>query len=130
MMKNKLMTIGVIAALCASASACTQTEQRTVGYGASGAALGALAGGALSGSGRGALAGAALGGAAGAVVGTAATQKHVVYAEDDGVERVHVRRMHHHPVGSVATVKVTQTRTPASYCDHKDAYGEVYRAPC
>lgn len=125
-MKNKLMTIGVIAALCASASACTQTEQRTVGYGASGAALGALAGGALSGSGRGALAGAALGGAAGAVVGTAATQKHVVYAEDDGVERMHVRRMHR----PVATVKVVQTRTPVSYCDHKDAYGEVYKAPC
>lgn len=133
-MKKKLMTIGIIAALAASASACTQTEQRTAGYGVGGAALGALAGGALSG-GRGALTGAALGGAAGTVIGTATTrnQSRVVYGDydDSGRRIVQHRRVLVRPAGAVATMKVTQTTTPTvRYCEQKDAYGETYRAPC
>lgn len=69
-MLKSLSTVAVAALLALSVAGCSQTEQRTAGYGVGGAALGALAGGAIGG-GRGALAGAAIGGASGVVVGAA-----------------------------------------------------------
>lgn len=105
---KKIMIIGMVAALCSGTAACTQTEQRTAGYGASGAALGALAGGALTGTGHGALAGAAIGATGGALVGN---------ATNDRVHRREVRYSKHH----YSTHK---------YCNYQDKYGEWYKAPC
>lgn len=78
-MLKRLTTVSFIAALSVASVACTQSEQRTAGYGVGGAALGALAGGAIGGNGRGALTGAAIGAAAGTVVGVATTRNGVQY---------------------------------------------------
>lgn len=111
---KKIMTIGIVAALCSASAACTQTEQRTAGYGASGAALGALAGGALTGTGRGALAGAAIG-ATGATLASSAANNNRAYVAHTDRYRTHYveRRGVHH-----------------RYCDYKDKNGEWFKAPC
>lgn len=113
---KKLMVVGMVAALCAGTAACTQTEQRTAGYGASGAALGALAGGALTGSGRGALAGAAIGATGATLMSTVAVNNR---SEDTYSYRPHrqVRYVEHRATGH-------------KYCNYQDKYGEWYKAPC
>lgn len=78
-MMKRIVVIGMTAALGLATAACTDNEKRVAGYGAGGAALGALAGGAIRGNGRGALAGAAIGAAAGTVVGAATTRNGVRY---------------------------------------------------
>ena len=67
-MLKHFSVIAVIAALGLGSTACTQTEQRTAGYGASGAALGALAGGAIRGTSRAAMGMAALGATVGGLI--------------------------------------------------------------
>lgn len=114
---KKIMTISIVAAMCASTAACTQTEQRTAGYGVSGAALGALAGGAISGTGRGALTGAAIG-ATGATLMSAS-------ANNNNSEKVYVVRPKSHYRRYVEHRVVKH-----KYCDYKDKYGEWYKAPC
>ncbi|MHC5305901.1 hypothetical protein [Bartonella sp. LJL80] len=78
-MLKRISLIAMVSALGFATVACTANEQRTAGYGAGGAALGALAGGAIKGSGKGALAGAAIGAAAGTLVGVATTRNGVQY---------------------------------------------------
>ncbi|MEK1853813.1 MAG: hypothetical protein AAAC48_18590 [Phyllobacterium sp.] len=70
-MLRKLSMVAVTGLMTLSVAACTTNERRVAGYGAGGAALGALAGGAITGSGRGALTGAAIGAGTGVVVGAA-----------------------------------------------------------
>lgn len=113
---KKIMAISIIAAMCAGTAACTQTEQRTAGYGVSGAALGALAGGAISGTGRGAMVGAAIGATGATLMSTSANNRS---------ERVYVvqpENRHRHYVEH----RVVRHK----YCDYKDKYGEWYKAPC
>ncbi|EJF91775.1 hypothetical protein [Bartonella tamiae] len=78
-MLKRLSIITIVSALGFASVACTANEQRTAGYGAGGAALGALAGGAIKGNAKGALAGAAIGAAAGTVVGVATKRNGVQY---------------------------------------------------
>lgn len=80
-MMKRIAIIAVTAVLAMAASACTQQEQRTAGYGVGGAALGGLAGAAISGNGRGALVGAALGSVGGTFVGVAQTRNRVQYCD-------------------------------------------------
>jgi len=74
-----ILTIVTIGILGLAVAACTHDERRVAGYGAGGAAIGALAGGAITGRTRGALAGAAIGAAAGTLVGVAQTRNGVRY---------------------------------------------------
>lgn len=78
-MLKKIMVFSFVSAMAVASTACTQSEQRTAGYGVGGAALGALAGGAIGGNGRGALTGAAIGAAAGTLVGVATTRNGTRY---------------------------------------------------
>jgi len=78
-MMKKFSTMIVIGLLGISTAACTNDERRVAGYGAGGAAIGALAGGALTGRTRGAVAGAAIGAVAGTLVGVAQTRNGVRY---------------------------------------------------
>lgn len=78
-MKSRLSMIAVAGLLAISTAACTTAEKRTAGYGAGGAAIGALAGGAIGGDGRGALTGAAIGAVAGTLVGAAQTRNGTQY---------------------------------------------------
>jgi len=76
---KKILTMAAVGLLGFSIAGCTQDERRVAGYGAGGAAIGALAGGALTGRTRGAVAGAAIGAVAGTMVGVAQTRNGVRY---------------------------------------------------
>jgi len=76
---KKISTLIMVSLMGISTVACTNDERRVAGYGAGGAAIGALAGGALTGRTRGAVAGAAIGAVAGTLVGVARTQNGVRY---------------------------------------------------
>jgi len=76
---KKISTIITIGLMGLAVVACTPDERRVAGYGAGGAAIGALAGGALTGRTRGAVTGAAIGAVAGTLVGVARTQNGVRY---------------------------------------------------
>jgi len=76
---KKISTIMMVALMGLSAAACTNDERRVAGYGAGGAAIGALAGGALTGRTRGAVTGAAIGAVAGTLVGVTQTRRGVRY---------------------------------------------------
>jgi len=74
-----ISTIIITGLLGLSVAACTQDERRIAGYGAGGAAIGALAGGALTGRTRGVVTGAAIGAVAGTLVGASQTRRGVRY---------------------------------------------------
>jgi len=81
-MAKKLLILVSMLGFAFGAAACTSNEQRVAGYGASGAALGALTGAAVSGKGkrgRNSVRGAAIGAVAGTVVGVAQTRGGVQY---------------------------------------------------
>jgi len=78
-MMKKISTLMITVLLGLSVTACTNDERRVAGYGAGGAAIGALAGGALTGRTRGAVTGAAIGAVAGTLVGVAQTRNGVRY---------------------------------------------------
>lgn len=78
-MKSRFGMIAGTALLALTMAACTAAEQRTAGYGAGGAAIGALAGGAIGGNTRGALTGAAIGAVAGTLIGASQTRNGVQY---------------------------------------------------
>lgn len=127
-MKNKIVTIGVLASICLGSTACTQTEQRTAGYGVSGAALGALAGGAIGGNGRAALAGATIGALGGSIVGNAVSHG---YGQGQQPQAVETRRTYYvQKQRPAAAVVVRPQQHLRRYCEYKDAYGETYKAPC
>lgn len=90
---KKFLAVTISCALAFSLVACTSTEKNVAGWGAGGAAVGAL-GGAAFGRGSGAvLAGAALGAVAGSLIGYARTKNGVRYCNyRDGKGRVYEAR--------------------------------------
>ncbi|WP_455476255.1 hypothetical protein [Bartonella sp. B17] len=134
-MLKSILKMTAVSAIGLNLVACSVSEQRVAGYGAGGAALGALAGTAIGGSTpSAALTGAAVGAIAGTITGAAANQRkqpHVIVQHPPVVQQPSMctYRGRRGQVYQAPCAQTPQTQA-IKLCTYEGRGGVVYQAPC